>query len=95
MEYNVKLSKRATHEIDEIAEYLVQFWSEKVKTNFLVAISEKLMIIEKNPFIYRKSNSKPNLRECVINKNVIMYYAVDEIEQKVIVLALKNTKQVL
>ena len=70
-----------------------QFWSEKVKTNFLVAVSEKLLILEKNPFIYRKSFSKPNLRECVVNKNVIMYYAVDEANEEVVILSLKNTKQ--
>lgn len=95
MEYNVRLSSRATHDIEDIANYLVQKWSEKIKTDFLVAISEKLMILEKNPFIYRKSISKPNVRECVVNKHVIMYYVVDEIEQEVVILALKNTKQLL
>lgn len=68
MEYNIGLSKRATH---DIVKYLAQFWSEKVKTDFLVTLSEKLMLLETNPFIYRKSISKPNLRECVINKNVM------------------------
>ncbi len=93
MGYNVRFTKSATHDIDDIAKNIAQLWSEKVKTNFLVAISEKLLILEKNPFIYRKSISKPNLRECVVNKNVIMYYAIDEIEHKIIILALKNTKQ--
>ena len=92
MEYNVRLSTRVTH---DIVNFIVQSWSEKVKTNFLVAVSEKLMLLEANPFIYRKSISKPNLCECVVNKNVIMYYAVDEVEREVVVLALRNTKQVL
>ncbi len=95
MEYNVRLSTRATHDIDDIVDFIVQSWSEKVKTNFLVAVSEKLMLLETNPFIYRKSISKPNLRECVVSKNVIMYYAVDEVEREVVILALKNTKQIL
>jgi plasmid stabilization system protein ParE len=93
MEFNVRFSTSATHDIDDIAKNITQLWSEKVKTNFLVAISEKLMILEKNPFIYRKSISKPNLRECVVNKHVIMYYAVDEDNREVIILSLKNTKQ--
>lgn len=93
MEFNVRFSTRATHDIDDIAKYISQFWSEKVKTNFLVAISEKLLILEKNPFIYRKSISKPNLRECVVNRNVIMYYAVNEDNKEVVILSLKNTKQ--
>jgi hypothetical protein len=53
------------------------------------------MLLETNPFIYRKSISKPNLRECIVNKNVIMYYAVDEVEREIVVLALRNTKQIL
>ena len=95
MEYNIRLSKRATHDIDDIVKYLTQSWSEKIKTDFLVTLSEKLMLLETNPFIYRKSISKPNLHECIVNKNVIMYYAVDEVEREVVVLALRNTKQIL
>ena len=95
MEFNIRLSKRATHDIDDIVKYLTQSWSEKIKTDFLVTLSEKLMLLETNPFIYRKSISKPNLRECIVNKNVIIYYAVDEVEREVVVLALRNTKQIL
>ena len=95
MEFNIRLSKRATHDIDDIVKYLTQSWSEKIKTDFLVTLSEKLMLLETNPLIYRKSISKPNLRECIVNKNVIMYYAVDEVEREVVVLALRNTKQIL
>lgn len=95
MEYNIRLSKRATHDIDDIVKYLALFWSEKVKTDFLVTLSEKLMLLETNPFIYRKSTSKPNLRECVVNKGVIMYYSVDEVEREVVVLTLRNTKQII
>jgi len=95
MEYNIRLSKRATHDIDDIVKYLTHFWSEKIKTDFLFTLSEKLMLLETNPFIYRKSISKPNLRECIVNKNVIIYYAVDEVEREVVVLALSNTKQIL
>jgi plasmid stabilization system protein ParE len=94
MEYNVRLSTTATRDIDDIIKYIVQSWSEKVKTNFLVAVSEKLMLLEINPFIYRKSISKPNIRECIVNKNVIMYYTIDEVEREVVILALKNTKQI-
>jgi plasmid stabilization system protein ParE len=93
MEFNVRFSASATHDIDDIAKNIAQFWSEKAKTNFLVTISEKLLILEKNPFVYRKSISKPNLRECVVNKNVIMYYAVNEDNREVVILTLKNTKQ--
>lgn len=59
MEYNIRLSKRATH---DIVKYLTHFWSEKIKTDFLFTLSEKLMLLETNPFIYRKSISKPNLK---------------------------------
>jgi len=95
MEYNIRLSKRATHDIDNIVKYLAQSWSEKIKADFLVTLSEKLMLLETNPFIYRKSISKPNIRECIVNKNVIMYYAVDEVEREVFVLTLRNTSQIL
>nr|WP_299418288.1 hypothetical protein [uncultured Emticicia sp.] len=43
----------------------------------------------------QSQNQILNLRECIVNKNVIMYYAVDEVEREVVVLALRNTKQIL
>ena len=71
MEYNIRLSKRATHDIDNIVKYLAQSWSEKIKADFLFTLSEKLMLLETNPFIYRKSISKPNIRVLLWHKKLI------------------------
>lgn len=94
MAYNVRLSSQAINNIDEIAVSLTEYYSEDVKLSFLVSVTEKLLLLEKMPFIYRKSISKPSVRECVVNKYVLMYYTVDVETSVVTVLALKNTRQV-
>lgn len=95
MVYDVRLSNQAVKNIDEIAVSLAEYYSEDIKLNFLVNVTEKILLLEKMPFIYRKSISKPSVRECVVNKYVLMYYTVDVETSVVTVLALKNLRQVI
>ena len=50
--------------------------------DFLVQLSTKLELITQMPEIYRQSAKRPGLRECVVNKQSIVYYRIlpDEIE---------------
>lgn len=74
MAYDVRLSELAIFDIESIATYVALHWSENVKMNFLVDVSEKLILLETLPFIYRKSLSRPAVRGCVVNKHILMYY---------------------
>jgi plasmid stabilization system protein ParE len=67
MAYKVRLSRQALRNIDDIAASLANYYSEEVKLNFLVDVTKKLLLLEKMPLMYRKSISKPFIREYLIN----------------------------
>lgn len=92
MALNVRLSDRARADIEEIAEYLEQNWTEKVKMDFLIRITDQLQNISEMPHMCRASMSKPGVRECVMNKHIIIYYRV--VDNRLIdVLSIKNTRR--
>lgn len=92
MALNVRLSDRAKADIEEISEYLQQNWSEKVKMDFLIRLTEQLQAISEMPYMCRASASKPGVRECVMNKHTIIYYKV--VDGKLIqVLTIRNTRR--
>lgn len=40
-------------------------------------LSDKLELIAQMPELYRKSEKRSGLRECVINKQTILYYKIN------------------
>ena len=92
MALNVRLSDRARADIEEIAEYLEQNWTEKVKMGFLIRITDRLQNISEMPYMYRASARKPGVRECVMDKHMIIYYKVVD-NRMINVLSIKNTRR--
>ena len=73
----VYFSTEAEHQLEELVAYLGDNWSQQIKMNFLARLSDKLELISQMPELYRKSEQRPGLRECVINKQTILYYKVE------------------
>lgn len=80
----IYFSAEAEIQIDEIAGYLGDHWSQRVKTDFLALLSDKLELIAQMPELYRKSEKRPGLRECVVNKQTILYYKIQTEEIEVV-----------
>ena len=59
----IYFSDEAEKELDAIIVYLAENWSEKVKTDFLALLSDKLQFITRMPEMYRKSAKREGLRE--------------------------------
>lgn len=78
----VYFSKEAEGQLDELVTYLGDNWSQKIKTDFLALLSDKLELVSQMPEMYRKSEKRPGLRECIVNKQTILYYKIstDSIE---------------
>lgn len=72
----VYFSKEAEDQLDALVTYSGQTWSQKIKTDFLALLSDKLELIGQMPEMYRRSEKRPGLRECVINKQTILYYKI-------------------
>ncbi|MBC7571885.1 MAG: type II toxin-antitoxin system RelE/ParE family toxin [Spirosoma sp.] len=88
---NVFFSAEAEKQLEELAAYLGERWSQRVKTDFLALVADKLALIGQMPEMYRRSEKRPGLRECVVNKRAILYYRIemDEIE----IVAFLSTRQ--
>lgn len=91
MALSVDLSDRARNDIEQIAAYLAEHWSEQVKLNFLVTLTEKMTLISQMHYLYKVSQKQPNVRECVLNKQTVLYYRVGE--SSVEVITIKSTRQ--
>lgn len=72
----VSFSKEAEDQLEELVTYLGERWSQRIKTDFLALLSDKLERISQMPELYRKSEKRPGLRECVINRQTIVFYKV-------------------
>ena len=84
------ITDNAKEDIVHIASFLKTQFSNQVKTDFLVNISEKLLFIEKMPFMYPKSTKNDRVRRCVIHKNTVCYYEVTN--DFIIVLSVMDTR---
>lgn len=74
----VCITDTAKSDIEFIATFLETNHSNKAKVNFLVKLSEKLLFVEKAPFMYPASPKNPQIRRCVVQKNVICFYEVSD-----------------
>lgn len=91
MNYQVEVCKQAEENLEHIAQYLEDNWSSKAKTDFLLQISEHLQLLEIMPFMNRKSVKYSSLRECVVNRNTILYYRISD--DLVEVITIQNSKK--
>jgi len=72
----IYFSKEAEVQLEELIAYLSDAWSQRVKTDFLALLSDKLERIGQMPELYRKSEKRPGLRKCVINPQTILFYRI-------------------
>lgn len=86
----VVITDIATEDIENISRFLQSNYSNKVKLDFLVRLSEKLLLIEKMPFMYPTSYNNPRVRRCVIHKNAACFYEVGD--DKIYILSIVDTR---
>lgn len=90
--YDVSFAEPAVEQLDAITTYLAEQWSQRVKTDFLAQLSDKLSLISRMPYMYRSSATKSEYRECVINKLTILFYQVNEAEKTVEIISIQSTR---
>ena len=91
MELTVELSERARRDIEQIADYLAKTWSERSKIEFLLTLTDQMKLISKMPYLYKVSQKQANIRECVMNKQVVFYYRV--LDTSIEIITIRNTRQ--
>jgi plasmid stabilization system protein ParE len=91
MKYTAVLSEQAKNSIEDIADYLVEEWSEKVSKKFLSDISKTIKQLETMPHMFPPSEIETAFRRCIVNKHTVLYYQIEE--NLIQILEIKGTRQ--
>lgn len=83
------LTQTAKEDIEQVTRFLQVSYSQKTKIDFLTAFSERLLLIEKMPFMYQASDTNPEIRRCLVHKHIACYYRVTD--ELILVLAVIDT----
>lgn len=84
------LTQTAKEDIERVVAFLQNSYSQKIKTDFLTAFSERLLLIEQMPFMYQASEKNPDVRRCPVHKHIACYYRVTD--EAIIVLSVTDTR---
>lgn len=90
--YTILFTDQAEIDLDRIVGFIGENWPNTVKTDFLASLSDKLKRLETNPFLYRASKSELAIRECTVNRFVVMYYRVTETRNLVEILSFRDNR---
>jgi len=80
----VIISKTAEKKLSSLFEYLLENWSAKVKSNFIIKLDHNIDIIKLEPETFPESQKDLGLRKCVITKQTILYYRFDSKHIKIV-----------
>lgn len=84
------VTDRAKQDIESIADFLAQQYSNRTKIDFLLRLSHHFELIEKMPLMYPTSVTNPSVRRCVVHKNVALFYQVTN--ELIFILAVIDTR---
>lgn len=90
MAYEIILKKRFTNKLVKVLAYLEQEWSQKVASNFLKKIDNRLLQLSGQPFTGVSSEKINGVRAVLITRHNRLYYKVKG--KKVIVLNMYDTR---
>ncbi len=91
MALKIYWTKRAEKSFENIIDFLLEKWNEKVAENFTKKVFDFLNILSEFPEIGSIENSEKEIRGFNIIKQVILFYRIKE--NKIILLKFFNNRQ--
>ncbi|MFC4632406.1 type II toxin-antitoxin system RelE/ParE family toxin [Dokdonia ponticola] len=91
MKRKVKISKTTEKKLEKLFDYLLQNWSQKVKTDFIKKLDKSVDLITSTPEIFPESEKQVGLHKCVITKQITLYYRFDA--ETVYLITIFDTRQ--
>lgn len=82
----ITFSPEANERLKEIILYLVNEWSVNSAAKFIDILNDKLSHIKQFPLMYPALEDNIDIHFCVINKQITLYYRINESEIDVITL---------
>jgi len=84
MSRKVIISKTAEKRLNELFNYLLENWSQKVKSDFIKKLDSKIILVQEHPEGFPESEKEKGLRKCVITKQITMFYRFNSESIKII-----------
>ena len=84
---------RASKTYWEVIEYLSKDFGEKVVSDFVTRVHNKIELISSNPFLFKKSSSQRNVFITVIHKRLTLTYRYKPLKKRVELLVFWRTRQ--
>ena len=69
---------KADKSFNSIVDYLLIMWNIDIATNFVDLVDNTIMLIKKNPEMFKTSKYDSNSREAFITKHTTMFYRLLE-----------------
>jgi plasmid stabilization system protein ParE len=91
MRIEVRFTEEAEKNLQDIVTYLEEVWNEKVVDEFISEIDEQIDRIAEMPYLFPKTERRENVRKCLINKRVALFYKVTE--NIIFLLAFRSTRR--
>ncbi len=91
MRIEVRFTEEAEKNLQDIVTYLEEVWNEKVVDEFINEIDEQIDRISEMPYLFPKTEKRENVRKCLINKRVALFYKVTE--NVIFLLAFRSTRR--
>lgn len=84
MSRKVIISKTAENRLNDLFKYLLENWSQKVKSDFIKKLDNKIILLKKHSEGFPESEKEKGLRKCVITKQTTMFYRFNSRQIKII-----------
>lgn len=95
--YEIRWSKRATQELQNIITYLESNWSEREIRNFILLLEHHLNLLSRHPLLFKVSERYQGSRECLVSRYLTLFYIIEN--ETVYIVALwdnrKNPKYIV
>jgi plasmid stabilization system protein ParE len=91
IQFFVVISERAENNLDDIVNYLLIEWNEKVKNLFLFRLKKIVSLLAINPYLFQEYSKKRRIRKCLITKHNALYFRI--IKNSVEIITIHDTRK--
>ena len=91
MDFRLSFTIESSEQIENNIDYLLEYWSEKVASEFIKKIISKGSFIREFPNLYPLTKFRMNVRRCVVTKQITMYYK--NFKNGILVISVFDTRQ--
>jgi plasmid stabilization system protein ParE len=76
-----------------VLEYLSIAWTKKEVENFISRTEHTIFQISKDPYMFKASQKKQNIRKGLITEHNSLYYKVDPKKKEIVLLTFRDNRQ--